>query len=430
MNNKLFTIILLLNLLVTSSTFLFSPKTYPNPKLHTIDIPGKGTFDLNLYPVLDRRVIGLLNSIRDFYQVTDMSNQSLNDLSMLPDILTQYFLAFSIYGISEVVDATPNYRTDYYKDIFHKLIGMMNSSQMEQQAWVDHGWADEYYAPQGNGFRGPTNIMWTAHYSLMQLFYYSLFRESTYLNETQYYLEDWNNSLTAETTWDGKPSNGLGKWGVGLIPCEPYIVFIQCNSIPFYVMRVYDQIFGTDYQAASLPGTQWWQDNMVDDRGITVDGYFIAEPNENDKENRTDLPDSYPNLALTEGTSYPKVSSYGTSWAIMLYNGMGMEELADRYYGPWKNEFVHYTTEDMAYVPNNYHLPSEFGIFEVVGNLFAYFSTHELGDDKLFNKLENWFYEPFPGEWDGYNYGFDTSVLGEDGKFVTPIVNFGWVLGH
>ncbi len=393
--NKLFAAFLILTILVSGSTVVLAPAQKSDPAMPVIAVPGKGSFSLASYPSLDRQVIGLVNLFRDYYTVTDLSNTSVNDLSSLPPFFTHYFLAFTTYGIAMIADSTPGFRTDYYKQIFHKLIAMMNSSTMERLEWTSHNFINESYAGVGNSFRGPTNIMWTGHYALMELFYESTFRDGFYGSEAAGYLDQWNASLTSPTVWNGSQSEGLGRWGVGLIPCEPYVVFVQCNSIPFYAMRLYDNLYGTTYQEASVAGIQWWQDNMVNSRGIPIDGYYVIEPMKRHRP-ETDINQTYPGPALTEGYLEPKVSAYGSAWATMFYNAMGMTELAGEMYKDWKSAFVHYSTDDTAYVAESYYYPSDFGINEYVANVFAYFCANEMGDSALKGKLENWFFGPFP----------------------------------
>lgn len=427
--NKLFSLFFIMTIVVGTSTFLLAPVQYSNPHLGLISVQGKGTFDLSTYPVLDRRVIGLINLLRDYYKVTDLSNASVNDLSILPPIMTHYFLAFTTYGMAMMADTTPGYRTNYYTDVFHKFIAMMNSSAMEQLEWVSPDFTNANYSSLGNGFRGPTNIMWTGHYALMELLYYSLFRDNRYNNEITYFMNDWNASLNANTTWDGRPSNGLGRWGVGLIPCEPYIVFVQCNSIPFFAMRLYDKLHNTTYQLASLPGIAWWQANMIDPKGVPVDGYYVERPLP-EHSSPANLPLTIPGASRTSNTPYPKVSAYGSAWITMFYHAMGYTALADTLYTNFRNAFVHYSTGDTAYVVDSYYTPSAFGAMDYVGNVFADFCTHEMGDVGLYTKLENWFYSPFVSKWDGYKYSFDTSVLGSLSSFAYPVINFAWATAH
>ncbi|UCE12689.1 MAG: hypothetical protein JSV04_10905 [Candidatus Heimdallarchaeota archaeon] len=434
LKSKLFLSLLIIAVIVSSSVILLTPVEPSTPSFGRITIPDKGTFNLNEYPYLERRVIGLWNSLRDFYSATDFSNESIHDLSILPDVLTQYFLAFTVYGMAQIVDSTPNYRSSYYKQLFDKIILMMNSTTMEQLEWIDPGYAEDHYSDLGNGFRGPTNIMWTGHYALMELLYYNTFRDPKYNDEIKWYMDDWNRTLSAEETWDNQTSKDgsgrpLGQWGTGLIPCEPYIVFVQCNSIPFYAMRMYDELHETNYQDVTLAGIDWWQTHMTDDNGIQIDGYYVDVPHETEGLPER-LADNIPGPALTYGKEVPKVASYGSAWAIMFYEAFGKDSIAQSYYDDFKKMFVYYTVDDMAYTPDSYYYPSNFGLYDLIGTLFTYFCTREMEDDDLFQKIENWYYGPFPGYWDEYNYRFDTSALGDLGPFMDPILSFAYAWSH
>jgi hypothetical protein len=429
LNSKLFVILLILSILLSGSTFLLAPNEYPTPNFGKITVPNKGTFDLNNYPHLDRKIIGIWNSQRELYSVDDLSNESVNNLNILPPIFKQYFLAFTIYSMAQVVDSTPSYRSSYHSDLFKKIILMMNSSAMEQWEWERY--SNESYSDLGNGFRGPTNIMWTGHYALMELLYYNMFRDSLYNDEINYYLDDWNNSLTTNETWDGRPSNGQGKWEVCLIPCEPYIVFVQCNSIPFYTQRLYDNLHDTDYQKASLAGIEWWQENMVNSDGVLIDGYFVAEPNPSGELTTGNTSQLYPGPAITREINRSKVSSYGSAWVSMFYQAFGESSIASRFYQTWKDYFVRYTTNDMAFSPDSYYKPDTFGIFDLLGSIFGYVSAREMQDWELFRKLENWFFSPFPSYWDGYEYKYDTRILGSFlGPLFNPVLNMAYTWGH
>jgi hypothetical protein len=429
LKSKIFILLLVISVIVSGSTFLLSPASHPTPSFGQIAIPDGRLFDLNNYPYLERKVLGIWNTLREQYAANDHSPESVNEsFYEITPIMTNYVLAFTAYGASMVADSTPSYRSPYYTDFFKKMILLMNSSNMEEKEWNNSGYNDSYYEALGNGFRGPTNIMWTGHYALMELLYYNVFREPLYNEEIKWYMDDWNASLTADTTWDNQSSldiheRPLGKWGVGLIPCEPYIVFVQCNSIPFYAMRMYDQLHGTNYQNATLPGIDWWQENMIDSQGVQVDGYFIAQP-----KSRSELINiSGPAISGSD----PGVSCYGSIWAIMFFKSMGMEELANELYDNWKKLFVHYTDDDMAYVVDDYHKPNSFEIFDMMGNAFAYVGVREMEDWELARKIENWFYGPYPGSWIGDKYEFDTSALpGFLGRIFRPVLGFAYMVAH
>jgi hypothetical protein len=402
---------------------------------------GQEVFDLATYPVLERKILGIWQNQRDLYDVTNLSNESVNDLSILPNLLTHYFLAFTVYALAQVSDTTPNYRTSFYSDIFDKIILMMNSSAIEQYEWNNRGYNSEYYADLGNGFRGPNNIMWAGHYVLMELLYYNLFRDPKYLPELTHYLDQWNISLTATVTWDNKTSmdnegRPLGVWGTGLIPCEPYIVFVQCNSIPMYAMQLYDNLHQTTFRGATEPGLEWWQEHMTDENGNQIDGYYIYEPFDStasflDPADPNARVLEIPGPAKTIGKNVPKVASYGSTWVSMFYQAMGETEIAAEYYDAWKRHNLHYTSNDMAFSPDSYHKPNSFQLFDLVGTIFSYVAAREMGDWESFRKVENYFFNPFPSYWDGYQYKFDSTILGSIlGPLFHPVFNMAYSWGH
>jgi hypothetical protein len=195
-------------------------------------------------------------------------------------------------------------------------------------------------------------------------------------------------------------------------------------------MRLYDNLHGTDYQQASLPGIAWWQANMMDAKGVPVDGYYVAQPLDEHR-GQGYLLQTYPGVALTKGLDSPKVSGYGLAWVIMFYNAMGMTTLASTLYSNWKEAFVHYGPDDTAYVVESYHFPSDFGVNDYVANVFAYYCSRDMGDSALNSKLEKWFYSPFEGRWIGDKYEFDTSALGSLSSFVSPITTASlWTLAN
>jgi hypothetical protein len=122
-----------------------------------------------------------------------------------------------------------------------------------EEVYGDPGYPDYWYpdpvTPDADdiytgGFRGPANIMWTGHYALMLALYERSFNTGLMTDELTWFIEDWNTSMT--TDGFGNPKDG-GIWGVGLVPCEPFFVFTQCNSIPIATTELYDSLFGTEF---------------------------------------------------------------------------------------------------------------------------------------------------------------------------------------
>ena len=89
-----------------------------------------------------------------------------------------------MYSLAMMFQTTPGYRTTQYSDVANDVIKRMNTTEAEygnnsieaiewtrtEHAWPN--WTDYHYPDPINpdaddvytgGFRGPANIMWTAH---------------------------------------------------------------------------------------------------------------------------------------------------------------------------------------------------------------------------------------------------------------------------
>ncbi|RDE11012.1 MAG: hypothetical protein C4K49_12405, partial [Candidatus Thorarchaeota archaeon] len=179
--------------------------------------------------------------------------------------LHHYALAFMAYATASFFESTPGYRSDYYRNFAYDLIEKMNTTEalwhndsVEFREWANpaYGFTQYHYPNATNssdlyvgGFRGPANIMWTGHYALMMELYERNFLLGNMTSEIDWFVRDWNNTLTTDGYGNAKEG---GIFGVGLIPCEPYIVFVQCNSIPIYATELYDNLYGTHYMEGGM----------------------------------------------------------------------------------------------------------------------------------------------------------------------------------
>jgi len=233
-----------------------------------------------------------------------------------------YLAAFTTYALSLLYETTPGYRSSLYQDVAYSLIKMMNTTieeygndSIEYWEWVHTNWDDYYYPDPNNssdlytgGFRGPANIMWTGHYALMMALYERSFNSGEFASEISWFIDDWNTSLT--TDGYGNPQEG-GIWGVGLIPCEPYIVFIQCNSIPIFATELFDNIYDENYMESGMwaYGLDYANTQMQDKYGLFTHSVLVSPYLGSD-----DSLDDYPKSTM-QGDELA-VSSYGASWAM------------------------------------------------------------------------------------------------------------------
>ncbi|MGV9103956.1 MAG: hypothetical protein ACOC3C_07575, partial [Candidatus Thorarchaeota archaeon] len=262
--------------------------------------------------------------------------------------LHHYVLAFMDYAVSSLFETTPGYRTDYYREFAYDLIKKMNTTEeewgnnsIEWKEWThpEYNYVDYYYpndpddpgAIYTGGWRGPANIMWTGHFALMESLYERNFNTGELKDEINWFVNDWNYSLL--TDGHGNPKEG-GIWGTGLIPCEPYIVFSQCNSIPIVTTELFDSLYGTRF----IDGGMWdyglnFINTVMQDRyDLFMDGYYVDRPTSSYYD--TDrLPQEIPGpaISLYAEDGRCKVSSYNNGRALAFLQHIQPEETLHDY---------------------------------------------------------------------------------------------------
>ena len=366
-----------------------------------ITLPDGRAFNTAAYPHLDTVQIGLYNWFRDL-----ILNLDTEDFTGIPSIFTQYILAFSVDAMATLFETTPGYRTDYYRAWQEQMIAKMNSSWMEEHEWNMMGFNNVTQWGQTAGYRGPGNIMWTGHYAMMMALYERFFRTGKYSTELQSYLNQFNHTMTYDMA--GYLHTG-GFWNCGMIVCEPYIVFVQCNTIPQWTMHMTDAMWNTTYSAAYEYGVNWLTQNMVDDHGCFIDGYFVIE-----------LPPEWHAMTTTYGGIGPAMleppvnhtaeNSYGVGWALMLFDSYE-PSITNQMYDDYVASYVRHMYPDYAYLSAAYSYPGKFGTSDILADMFGLTCTKEVGDWALHRKLMNFVYDPWPIRWNGYSCYFDSSAL-------------------
>jgi hypothetical protein len=336
-------------------------------------------------------------------------------------------------------ESTPGYRTEYYRDFSYDLIQKFNTSDaeygedsIEYMQWQNENQNfNEYYWPNATddsglfvgGFRGPANIMWTAHFALMELLHERNFNTGTMVDEATWFVEDWNNSLT--TDGFGNPQEG-GIWETGLIPCEPYLIYTQCNSPPVAATALYDNLYGTNYMPIWDYGLDFMNTVMQDDYDLMSDGWYVYEPT-------ADLsaagfgfhqPDEFPGLAKglygPPGAAAP--SGYNVAWSLAFFEYVQEDETA-KDYPVFLEHYMKDISNDMAYIVEDYWVPEAFGVDEILATMFALHLANQQGDYNTRDRLANFFFGTYDKVWsaDGRTMHYNTLALD---PFLQPIVAF------
>ncbi|MHA1928049.1 MAG: linalool dehydratase/isomerase domain-containing protein, partial [Candidatus Thorarchaeota archaeon] len=352
--------------------------------------------------------------------------------------------AFMDYTASFLFETTPGYRTDYYREFAYDLIKRMNTTiedwgndSIEYKEWSHPSYSyDEHYYPNDpeapstiftGGFRGPANIMWTAHYALMMSLYERSFNTGEMTDEITWYIDDWENSLT--TDGFGNPQAG-GIWETGLIPCEPYIVFVQCNTIPLTATRLYDNMYDTTYYDDGMwdYGIDFMNTVMQDEYSLFMDGYYVDAPMAALYESTRYNAIPGPALSQYSSTAQCKVSSYCDGWALAFFEYTQPEETRNDY-PIFLEHFMKDVDQDMAYIIDTYNNPGGFGVYDILGTLFTMQLAKQLGDYSTRDRIAEFFYSSYNKVWspDGRTMHYDTTSLE---PFFQSVASFGHIWGQ
>ncbi|MHA2425734.1 MAG: hypothetical protein ACXAEF_13165, partial [Candidatus Thorarchaeota archaeon] len=179
-------------------TILFTGLTFanlPGPEIPT----GKRTvngvaFDFADYMAVDHELLAIFNYLNTLIN-SEYQGYGEWEGWFVPEApsLIHYNIAFITYATSYMFESISGYRTDYFQDFAYDAIKKMNTTEAEYgensvefiewssvDLYGDPGYVDYYYPnathPDADdiytgGFRGPANIMWTAHYALMLALY-------------------------------------------------------------------------------------------------------------------------------------------------------------------------------------------------------------------------------------------------------------------
>ncbi|RDE12716.1 MAG: hypothetical protein C4K47_07310 [Candidatus Thorarchaeota archaeon] len=430
-------------------TLVFGAATFgnlPGPVTSTGSQVVNGVvFNFADYPSLTHEQVAAFNYVRG------LVNQPLErwdgwNIGSGVYYLVHYQLAFMSYAIERMFEVTSGYRTSYYSDVAYNLVKKMNTTEaeytnasIESMEWTRpvigySNWTQYYYPdpihPDANdvytgGFRGPANIMWTGHYALMELLYERNFHNSTFYDEYSWYMQDWNNSLTTDGLGHPRAS---GIWECGLIPCQPYAIWVQCNTIPLYFTELYDNLHGTDWMETGMwdYGLNFIEANMTDQYGLYTDEYFVQEPmgfHQLGDGPVQEFPGKRLDPYVNDGR--PLLEGYGVAWSLLFIEYTEPNVTAEDY--PVFLE--HYSKDisaDQLCMIDTYHNPGKFDTYDMLCNLYAVALAQQMGDLVTRDRIANFIYSPYNKVWsaDGRSMHWDTTAVE---PFLQSSLAYGWL---
>jgi hypothetical protein len=439
--NKFFVAVLVLSLIIGGLTFSNLPGPATSLSVQTVNGVNYNFAD---YGSLTHEQLALFNYLDTIVsqEYQPYGNWSGWNAELFAG-LHHYVLAFMSYATAGLFESTPGYRTDYYRNFAYDLIKKMNTTvaefndtSIEYREWMNpsYGFSQYHYPNATNssdlyvgGYRGPANIMWTAHYALMMELYERNFLTGELASEIGWYVRDWNNTLTTDGYGNSKEG---GIFGVGLIPCEPYIVFVQCNSIPIYTTELYDNLYDTSYMDSGIwdYGLDFINTTMQDGNGLFTDGYYTMEPVGFHYPSEGPPP-TFPGLALDRVMldGRPRVSSYCNAWSLAFLEYTQPEETI-KDYPVFVDLYGKDLSADKMYMVDSYYYPSRFGTYDILGSLFTLALAKQRGDVSTRDRILNFLYGSFNKQWsaDGRTLYYDTASLE---PFLQAVLAFGWIWG-
>lgn len=441
--NKFFLTALILTIVIGGLTF----SNMPGPATAiTVQTVGGQTFNFADYKATDHDMLAIFNYLdtlvnNKYQKYGEWDGWYAENYHGLH----HYVLAFMAYTVSFLFETTSGYRTEYYQNFLYDLIKKMNTTEaewgnnsIEFKEWThpDYNYVNYYWPNQTDDsglyvgdWRGPANIMWTGHYALMEALYERSFNTGELTDELTWFVKDWNNSLTTDGFGHEAKSTG-GTWGTGLIPCEPYVVFVQCNSIPIACTELYDNLYGTQFMEGGMwnYGLNHINNVMQDEYDLFTDGYYVYQPTGFYYASER-LPTEFPGPAYsTYISAKPKVSSYCDGWALAFLQYTQEEEsLHD--YPNFLKYFMKELSGDQAYMMDTYNNPDGFGTYDILGTLFTLHLANQMEDYITRDRLSNFMFSSYNKIWEnnGRELHFDTQSLE---PFLEPVMAFGYIWAH
>jgi hypothetical protein len=420
--SKFFVCVVIATVLLAGVTF----GNLPTPAAPSgIQVVNGITYNFASYPALNREQLAIFNYLDSI--VTHQPYDSWNGwyADQFHGLL-HYVVAFLMYVASGLFESTPGYRTEYYQNFSWSLLQKMNTSvgnnSIEYLEWNHPDYKyNQYWYPNAEtpnasidvytgGFRGPANIMWTGHYGLMEALHERNFNDSRALIELTWFIHDWNNTLT--TDGHGNPQVG-GIWKIGLIPCEPYIAFVNCNSIPMFATYLYDDLYDTNFMPEWDFGLNFSNTVAQDEYGLFTNGYHVQEPLGYQQPTSGAL-QPFPGNTIDRltGDGKPSVSGYITAWALMFLEAIQAQETIHDY-PIFLDAYGRDISGDKLCILGSYRHPESFGVTDMLANLMTMPLTNQRGDYITGQRIRNFLYSSFNKVWsaDGRKMWYDATSL-------------------
>ncbi len=334
---------------------------------------------------LQKDEIGQFNYIFDSYEHLSFTGDEFKGWDTDAQLLWRYGIAFGAYAMPSIAMISPAHG-DRAKLCLKHMIQKMKSKKVWGD-WVAYGMGDD---PISEG-----NIMYKGHLNLMYGLFQLISGEEDFSREYTWLTE----KIVAEMRKHHEEGKHEGA------DCEPGRYFAQCNSISLLSLKIYDQLYGTNYAEVEA---RWTIDFIKEKMTDKEFGFYL-------KMYQSDM--QFCN---------PMRSGYTNAWTMAFLRPFE-PEYNESLYPVWKDIFVK-TIGPYAYVKEDPNAgPSP------LATMTGMMAAKEFGDIELWNKLRNSIDKDIYQSGESYHYvykGINNHIY--NGPLLWTKVHVGWqtILAH
>ena len=334
---------------------------------------------------LQKDEIGQFNYVYETFEHLSFTGDEFKGWDKKEQLIWRYGIAFGAYSMPSIAMISEEHADRATLCLKHMIVKM--KSKKVWGDWVAYGIGED---PISEG-----NIMYKGHLNLMYGLYQLMSGDEHFSQE---YI--W---LTEKIVDEMRRHHAEGKHEGA--DCEPGRYFAQCNSISLLSLKVYDQLYGTNYSEIEA---RWTIDFIKEKMTDKEFGFYL-------KMYQSDM-----------RFCNPMRSGYTNAWTMAFLRPFE-PEYNESLYPVWKKYFVE-TVGPYAYVKED----SEAGA-SPLATMTGMMAAKEFEDEALWNKLRNSIDRDIYQSDDRFNYLYkDINNPIFNGPLLWTKVHVGWqnILKH
>ena len=328
---------------------------------------------------LQKDEIGQFNYIFEHYEHLSFTGDEFKGWDTEAQPFWRYGIAFGAYAMPSIAMISPEHANRAKLTMKH-MIDKMKSKKVWGD-WTEYGMGDD---PISKG-----NIMYKGHLNLMYGLYQLMSGNEEYTQEYTWLTE----KIVAEMRLHHKEGRHEGA------DCEPGRYFAQCNSISLLSLKIYDQLYQTNYAEVEAR----WTIDFIKEKMTDKDFGFYLKMYQSD-------------MAFCN----PMLSGYTNAWTMAFLRPFE-PDYNEALYPVWKDHFTKevgpfgYVKEDPEAGPSP------------LATMTGMMAAKEFGDVALWGKLRNSIDKDIYQKSDSYKHlykGIDNPIY--NAPLLWTKVHVGW----